>query len=272
VSPAAGDRVRVGRATASARYLHDVTVADDVPAFSLRQVEQIRGDVHTLRGIDLDLPAGEVVALVGPSGAGKTSLIRLLNRLDDPVSGTVQYRGAPIESVPVRELRRRVAFVFQTPVMFDATVAANLALARDLARAAGGSSPVQVPEPDDALRLAGVDPALVTRDAQALSGGERQRVSIARALMTGPEALLLDEPTSALDPEVADHLMATVRALADRMRLTVVMVTHRLEEARAASTQTVFMEAGRVIEAGPTDTMFTAPNVARTHNYLIREV
>jgi ABC-type methionine transport system ATPase subunit len=247
-----------------------VTAPDDVPAFSLRQVEQIRGDVHTLRGIHLDIPAGEVVALVGPSGAGKTSLIRLLNRLDDPVSGTVQYRGTPIESVPVRALRRRVAFVFQTPVMFDGTVADNLTLARELARATDGSSSAKLPEADEALRLAGVDPALTTRDAQALSGGERQRVSIARALMTGPEALLLDEPTSALDPEVADHLMVTIRTLADRMRLTVVMVSHRLEEARAASTHTVFMEVGRVIEAGPTETMFTAPQVARTHSYLIR--
>jgi putative ABC transport system ATP-binding protein len=249
-----------------------------VPAFSLRQVEQIRGDVHTLREIDLDIPAGEVVAIVGPSGAGKTSLIRLLNRLDDPVSGTVAYRGAPIESIPVRELRRRVGFVFQTPVMFTGTVADNLALARDLAQDAAGAPSVkpvgaargQAPEPGDALRLAGLDPALASRDAQSLSGGERQRVSIARALMTGPEALLLDEPTSALDPDIADHIMATIRTLADTMDLTVVMVSHRLEEARAVSTHTVFMDGGRVIETGPTETMFTAPNETRTRSYLLR--
>jgi putative ABC transport system ATP-binding protein len=239
-------------------------------AFSLRRVEQIRGDVHPLRAIDLDIPGGEVVALVGPSGAGKTSLIRLLNRLDDPVSGAVAYRGAPIESIPVRELRRRVAFVFQTPVMFAGTVADNLALARDLAHAAAATPSVGAPQPDDVLGLAGVDPALASRDAQSLSGGERQRVSIARALMTGPEAILLDEPTSALDPEVADHILATVRTLADTMHLTVVMVSHRLEEARAVSTHTVFMEAGRVIEAGPTETMFTAPTEARTRSYLLR--
>ena len=233
-------------------------------------MQQIRGDVHTLRGIDLDIPTGEVVAVVGPSGAGKTSLIRLLNRLDDPVAGTVAYHGAPIESILVRELRRRVGFVFQTPVMFAGTVADNLALARDLPRAAAGTPTVATTEPNEALRLAGVDPALASRDAQALSGGERQRVSIARALMTGPESLLLDEPTSALDPEVADHIMTTVRTLADTMHLTVVMVSHRLEEARAVSTHTVFMEAGRVIETGPTETMFTAPNEARTRNYLLR--
>jgi ABC-type methionine transport system ATPase subunit len=241
-----------------------------VSAFALRGVQQRRGAVHTLRGIDLEIPAGEVVALVGPSGAGKTSLIRLLNRLDDPVAGTVAYRGAPINSIPVRELRRMVGFVFQTPVMFAGTVADNLALARDLARTARGPSSDRTLAPDEALRLAGVDPALASRDAEGLSGGERQRVSIARALTTGPDALLLDEPTSALDPEVADHILATVRALAGTMGLTVVLVTHRLEEARAASTHTVFMEAGHVIEAGPTETMFTTPCEARTRDYLLR--
>jgi putative ABC transport system ATP-binding protein len=243
---------------------------EPVPAFSLHQVQQIRGDVHTLRAIDLDIPAGEVVAVVGPSGAGKTSLIRLLNRLDDPASGAVSFRGAPIDSIPVRALRRRVGFVFQTPVMFAGTVADNLRTARDLALGTAQPTPVKQMEPAEALRLAGLDPELTARDAQTLSGGERQRVTIARALMTQPEALLLDEPTSALDPDVADHIISTVRRLADTMHLTVVMVTHRLEEARAASTHVVFMEQGRVIESGPTATMFTAPSESRTRDYLLR--
>ncbi len=93
---------------------------------------------------------------------------------------------------------------------------------------------------------------------------------IARALMTGPEAILLDEPTSALDPDVADHVLATIRTLADTMHLTVVMVSHRLEEAKVVSTHTVFMEGGTVIEAGPTDSMFVAPKEARTRQYLVR--
>ena len=223
------------------------------PAFSLRAVEQVRGGSRTLRLVDLDIPAGEVVALVGPSGAGKTSLIRLLNRLDDPTAGSIAYNDAPIASLPVGELRQRVGFVFQTPVMFAGTVAANLDVALELARihpAAGVNARAPLTR-DEALRLAGVDPALASRDAQSLSGGERQRVSIARALMSNPEALLLDEPTSALDPDVADHVMETIRTLADQLHLTIVMVTHRLAEARGASTHTVFMEAGRVIESGP---------------------
>ncbi len=242
-------------------------------AFSLRNVEQVRGGTQTLREIDLDIPVGEVVALVGPSGAGKTSLIRLLDRLDDPSSGEVTYNGSPIASIPVRELRRRVGFVFQAPVMFTGTVADNLDIARALSQASmrTDGAPARALTPDDALRLAGVDPSLASRDAQSLSGGERQRVSIARALMSSPEALLLDEPTSALDPDVADHVMATIRSLAETLRLTVVMVTHRLAEARAVSTHTVFMEAGRVIESGLTEMMFTAPHEARTREYLVRE-
>jgi putative ABC transport system ATP-binding protein len=247
------------------------TTLTTAPAFSLRQVQQVRGDVHTLDGIDLDIPAGEVVALVGPSGAGKTSLIRLLNRLDDPVSGTVAYRGAPITTLPVRALRRRVAFVFQAPVMFAGTVADNLTLARELQHDTSETVAVPMPGLDDALRLAGLDPTLASRNADALSGGERQRVSIARALMTGPETILLDEPTSALDPDVADHIMATIRTLADTMHLSVIMVSHRLEEAKAVSTHTVFMEAGKVIESGPTQRMFAAPSEARTRQYLVRE-
>jgi putative ABC transport system ATP-binding protein len=233
-------------------------------AFSLRGVEQERANRRTLSGIDLDLPRREVVALVGPSGAGKTSLIRLLNRLDDPTKGSVAFNGAPIDALPVRTLRRRVAFVFQTPVMFTGTVHDNLETARTLGGVATGS-----PSAGEALQLAGLDASFLDREAERMSGGERQRVSLARALMTAPEVLLLDEPTSALDPEVAEQLMTTVRRLAEDAAVTIIMVTHRLAEARAASSHTVLLEAGRVIEAGPTSVMFSAPNEPRTREYLL---
>lgn len=233
-------------------------------AFSLRGVEQERAGRRTLCGVDLDIPAREVVALVGPSGAGKTSLLRLLDRLDDPTRGSVQFRGAPIASVPVRELRRRVAFVFQTPIMFPGTVGANL----DIARALCGDDKPST-SATEALRYAGLDESFLNRDADRLSGGEKQRVSIARALMTAPEVLLLDEPTSALDPEVAEQLMLTVRRLADEASVSIVMVTHRLAEARSASTHTVLLENGRVVESGPTEILFSKPTAERTRRYLL---
>jgi len=244
--------------------LHSPGSMPSESAFTLRAVDQERAGRRTLSGVDLDLPRREVVALVGPSGAGKTSLIRLLNRLDDPVAGTIAFDGTAIDDVPIRELRRRVGFVFQTPVMFTGTVRSNLETA--VALAANGR---QLPDVAEGLRLAGLDDSFLNRDADRLSGGERQRVSLARALMTAPEVLLLDEPTSALDPEVAEQLMLTVRRLADDVGVTIIMVTHRLEEARSASTHLVLLEAGRVIESGRTSVMFSSPNEERTRGYLL---
>jgi ABC-type methionine transport system ATPase subunit len=191
-------------------------------------------------------------------------LLRLLNRLDDPTKGTVAFDGAPIEMVPIRALRRRVAFVFQAPTMFAGTVSDNLEIARSL-----GGATTRSPAPADALHSAGLDASFLDRDAERLSGGERQRVSLARALMTAPEVLLLDEPTSALDPEVAEQLMVTIRRLADEAEVTIIMVTHRLAEARSASSHTVLLEAGRVIETGPTPAMFSSPRQERTREYLL---
>ena len=234
----------------------------------LRGVVQEKQGTRVLDGLDVTLPGGEVTALVGPSGAGKTSLLRLLNRLDDPTAGTVLFRGRPVAGYPVRELRRRVGFVFQAPVMFPGTVADNLRAA--VALAGPGEAPVAADERWVAGLLESVelDPAYAPRDTEHLSGGEKQRVALARALATRPEVLLLDEPTAALDPEVAERLMSTiVRVAADSGR-TVVMVTHRLAEARDFTTHTVMMEAGRLVEAGPTRALFERATHERTRAYL----
>lgn len=240
------------------------------PLFALRDVVQQRGGRRVLDGVTLDVPARELVALVGPSGAGKTSLLRLLNRLDDPTAGTIRFHGQPITAIPVRELRCRIGFVFQTPVMFPGTVADNLRAAARLA------APGRVPEGRRAadawiaplLAQVELDGAYAERDASRLSGGEKQRVALARALATRPEVLLLDEPTSALDPEVADRIMATVARLARERPLSTLMITHRLAEARAASSYVVMMERGRVVEAGPARALFANAAQPRTRAYL----
>jgi ABC-type methionine transport system ATPase subunit len=219
-----------------------------------------------LRELALEIPSGRVVALIGPSGAGKSSLLRLLNRLDDPTTGSVQYAGRPITDYPVRALRRRVGFVFQAPTMFAGTVADNLRVAATIAGLDAARAT------DDALSAlldsVELDRSYLAREAGRLSGGEQQRVSIARALISTPDVLLLDEPTSALDPEVAERFMATVARLNRERGLSLVMVTHRLAEARAWSDTTVMLDAGRVVEVGPTATLFMSPREERTRAFV----
>lgn len=241
------------------------TVTDASPLFSLDSVQQARGDVVILRDLTVDVPRTEITALIGPSGSGKTSFLRLLNRLDDPDSGMIRFHGEPITSYPVAALRRRVGFVFQHAAMFNGTVADNLRIAVEL----GGPDAQQNPLPmERVLEAVELSAAYANRDTDRLSGGERQRVSIARALMTRPEVLLLDEPTSALDVEVADRLLTTIARLPGEYGVSVVMVTHRLYEARDMSTWTIMLEAGTVVEAGPTSQLFTAATQERTRTFL----
>jgi putative ABC transport system ATP-binding protein len=243
-----------------------VTVASSPAAlFALRDVTQVRGGRTVLDALTLELPARDIVALIGPSGAGKSSLIRLLNRLDDPASGEVLFHGEPVARLAPRALRRRVGFVFQAPAMFPGTVEDNLRTALTL-----GEPPTEAAAEDFSHLLESVelDANYLVREASSLSGGEQQRVSIARALATAPEVLLLDEPTSALDPEVAERLMRTVARLSREGSLSIVMVTHRLAEARAWSGMTVLLEGGRVVEAGPTAAVFEAPRTERARDFV----
>ena len=214
-------------------------------AFSANDVRSERAGRVVLADIDLAIPAGSITVLMGPSGAGKTSLLRMLNRLDEPSSGELAYRGCPLGEWPVRELRRRVGFVFQTPVMFAGSVGDNL---RAAVRVAGVDDSEFEARAASALKLAEVDPSLLDRPGDELSVGQKQRVNLARALMTGPEALLLDEPTSALDSETAARLLDTVRRLSREEGLTVVFATHRLEEARQIADSVLALRDGGLRE------------------------
>jgi len=212
-----------------------------------------------LHGVTADLPSGRVSALVGRSGSGKTSLLRLLNRLDEPTAGSIRLQGTDIREMPVRDLRRRVGFVFQEPAVFPGTVEDNLRLALEVAGAEEADADGKIGE---ALRDAELPEAFLDRDARALSGGERQRVTLARALVLHPEVLLLDEPTSALDPETADRIVATIGEMSVRRGLTVVLSTHRLEEARRIAGFVVLLEEGRVVAAGAPDEVLGAAREA----------
>jgi ABC-type methionine transport system ATPase subunit len=237
-------------------------------AFTLKGVSQVKAGITVLDGIEVDIPRGEMIALVGPSGAGKTSLLRLLNRLDDPVQGEILYRARPLTHYPVQALRRQVGFVFQTPVMFPGTVRDNLQVALALGGDQAHNAEARMAE---AMALAELDRALGDRQGDRLSGGQQQRVNIARALLTSPDVLLMDEPTSALDPATAERLMETTRRLSREQRLTVVMVTHRLAEARRSSDRTIVLERGRVVASGPTADVFAHTTDPRLRAFLALE-
>ncbi len=235
------------------------------PLFSLRHIRLERAGRPVLHDLTLDLPRASIIGIIGPSGAGKTSLIRLLNRLDDPTRGEIRFLDQPLTAYGVQALRRRVAFVFQTAALFSGTVADNLRVAAELG---GPADAARAPDMAALLRAVGLDSAYASREATALSNGEQQRVSLARALMTRPEVLLLDEPTSALDPETSLHLLASVVRLAEEHRLCVIMVTHRLSEARHFTTHSIMLEAGRVVECGATQQLFDAAKTERARAYL----
>jgi ABC-type methionine transport system ATPase subunit len=237
------------------------------PAFTLRGVRQEKAGVLVLDDISLQIPNGQITALIGPSGAGKSALLRLLNRLDDPCAGEIRYRDHPIAEIPVGMLRRRVGFVFQTPVVFPGTVRDNLDVAARITEVQAEEIAGRIVE---SLHLAELDSALADRDASRLSVGEKQRANIARALMTGPETLLMDEPMASLDPETAEKLGQTVARLSSERGLTVVVATHRLAEARAVSKHAVMLDEGRVVEAGPALELFEKSSHPRIRSFLKR--
>ena len=193
-------------------------------------------------GIDLEIPAGQFVALVGASGSGKTTTLKLVNRLVEADAGTILLRGRAVAETPLTELRRSIGYAVQGIGLFPhLTVAENIAMPL---RLAGKVDAARVAE---LLAMVELPVDYGDRDPAALSGGERQRVGFARALATGPDILLMDEPFGALDPVTRDSLSASYRALHGRLGLTTLMVTHDMQEALLLADRIVVMEAGRIV-------------------------
>lgn len=201
--------------------------------------------------VSFDVHAGELLAMVGPSGAGKTSLLRLLNRLDEPTSGTVLLEERDYRELSIRELRRQVGMVMQRPFVFRGTVAENLRFGpRQLGKDLPDS---EIEHLLAAVGLSGFSGEEVTH----LSGGEAQRVCFARALANQPAVLLLDEPTSALDEAAKFDVEAVIRKIAEQ-GVTLVLVTHDLAQARRLATRVARLEAGKLIRIGPVSEVLNA--------------
>jgi ABC-type methionine transport system ATPase subunit len=194
-----------------------------------------------LNDVSFSLARGHGLTVVGPSGSGKSTLLRCLNRLVEPTSGTVKFDGRDVRTLDPRELRRRVALVMQTPVLFEGTVKDNLRV-----RPADALGDFSVPRLRRALAEVGLEPDRLEQDATTLSGGEKQRVTIARALLRDPQVLLLDEPTSALDPPNALLILAMISSLRKARGLSIVAVTHQSDLVRRLGGSLLYLVSGRV--------------------------
>ena len=247
------------------------------PAMRVVELDAYFGSTRAVRDLSLDFPTREVTAIIGPSGCGKSTFLRCLNRMHETVplarvEGQVLYHDQDIyaDGVDPIALRRHVGMVFQRPTPFP-TMSIRDNVAAGL-RVQPGKKPGRT-EVDDvverALRQAALWDEVKDRlkaSATGISGGQQQRLCIARALATEPDVLLLDEPTASLDPISTQKVEELVYEL--RASMTVIIVTHNMQQAARVSDHTVFMLNGELVEHASTRTMFTAPRDPRTEAYI----
>lgn len=230
------------------------------------------GGAPVLDGIDLQIAEGERVVVIGPSGTGKSTLLRCLNFLDVPQAGVIRIGDVAVDAAKVRKadilaLRRRTAMVFQNYALF-----ANKTAKENIMEAL---VTVQKRAKDEAERraLAVLAETGLADKADsfpaALSGGQQQRVGIGRAMALGAELMLFDEPTSALDPEWVGEVLDLMRAVAERKQ-TMLIVTHEMQFAREIADRVIFMDGGKIVESGPPPEIFGAPKDARLQKFLKR--
>jgi len=239
------------------------------PALLLEGVHKSFGENEVLKGIDLTVAPHEVVCLIGASGSGKSTLLRCVNLVEPIDSGRIVVEGEEItaDGVNANRIRRRIGIVYQSfnlfphmTVMRNITLAPREALKQDRAEAEKSASTLLE-------RFGLLDKRNEYPDR--LSGGQQQRVAIVRALAMRPHLMLLDEVTSALDPELVAEVLAVIKELA-REGMTMLIATHEMGFARDIAERVCFLEAGRILEQGPPDRIFTAPENPRTRQFLTR--
>ena len=250
--------------------------AEQAPGLSIK-LEGLRafyGDAESVRGLDLDFRANEVTAIIGPSGSGKSTMIRCINRMHEEIPGAraegrVMLEGLDVydASVDVVAVRRAIGMVFQKPNPFPTmSVFDNVAAGPRLSAGRSGNLREAV---ESALRSAGLWDEVADRldePGAGLSGGQQQRLCIARSLAVGPDVILMDEPCSALDPIATLRIEELIDQL--KKRVTIVIVTHNMQQAARVADRTAFMLDGRLVEVGPTEDIFTKPTDPRTEEYV----
>lgn len=232
---------------------------------SLDHLSMHYGDFAVISDVSIDIPAGSTTCIIGPSGSGKSTLLRGINRLHEPSGGDARLDSTSILGVHPDALRRRIGMVFQHFNLFpDHTAQANVALAPWKVKGLPKAQAMQLASE----RLADVGlSGHLDHHPRDLSGGQQQRVAIARALAMEPEVMLFDEATSALDPELVKGILTLMERLG-KSGMTMVVVTHEMGFARRTADQVVFMDQGKVIEAGPPEQIFDAPRTERLRQFL----
>jgi putative ABC transport system ATP-binding protein len=242
------DVVPSGRSENLIQELVDIPVNDSVtsdPILRTEHLTRVVKDKVLVEDATFEVRTGEVLAIVGPSGSGKSSLLRLLNRLDEPTSGTVYVDGIDYRQIAPRELRRKLGLVNQRPYLFPGTVEQNLRFGPQQRGESLSQDSIE-----QLLTRVGLK-GYASRNVANLSGGEAQRVSVARTLANSPLVLLLDEPTSALDETSKREVEAAIQRIVHDQGLTCVVVTHDTAQAARLAGRALVLEAGHIVRQGP---------------------
>ncbi|WP_134679779.1 methionine ABC transporter ATP-binding protein [Paracoccus ravus] len=226
------------------------------------------GDVVALQDISLDVPQGAITGIIGRSGAGKSTLLRMVNGLERPSEGKVIVNGHDVgaaSDAALRGIRREVGMIFQHfNLLASRTVAQNIALPLEIA---GVDSALIRPRVAELIERVGLT-AQAARYPAELSGGQKQRVGIARALATGPRVLLSDEATSALDPDTTRQVLDQLKDINRDLGLTILLITHEMAVVRDICSHVAVIEAGKIVEAGETYSVFSRPTHPTTRSFL----
>jgi osmoprotectant transport system ATP-binding protein len=241
-------------------------------AISLRDVSKTfpGAAVAAVGSLSLDVEEGHLVALVGPSGCGKTTTLKMINRLIEPTGGSIDVLGDDQRSLPAHELRRRIGYVIQQIGLFPhRTIRRNIGVVPELL---GWDKRRIAARTDELVDLVGLDRTMLDRYPAELSGGQQQRVGVARALAADPPILLMDEPYSAVDPIVRERLQGELLMLQSKVRKTIVLVTHDVDEAIRLADRVAILNVGGVLEQYDTpDGLLSAPASAFVASFLGRE-
>lgn len=237
----------------------------------IKGLEKSFGDLQVLKGIDLEIAEGEVIAIIGPSGTGKSTLLRCMNFLEIPNKGFIRIGEVEVNAEnfhkrDVYHLRKQSAMIFQNFCLFsNKTILDNVALALEVVQKVR-----KIDARREAMRI--LDQVGLSAKAESypstLSGGQQQRVAIGRAMALKPKVLLFDEPTSALDPYLVGEVLGVIKDIVRKHNTTMVIVTHEMRFAREVADRIIYMDNGGIVEEGAPEQLFTSPQKEQTRKFL----